>query len=351
MTISPGRTLKLFLVDGVSNGLLTAEIMNWTGHVITGPRSRLSELIQRPESRRTGVYFLVGPDSGAGIGTQVYIGETDDVAQRLTTHNRPEDKGGRDFWEKVCVVTSKDANLTKGHIKYLESRLLRIAQQGKRCVLLNGTDPGYDNLPEADRSDMEFFLEQIRTLLPVLGFDFLRETPQSSAPDRAVPALPVGLPVAASQQSAIPNLHSSTSPVFVCDVKRHDISARGQEINGEFVVFKGSRTRSEWEGVDGTYTELFRELARSGVLAPTADGRHREFTRDYAFSSPSAAAAVVSGRSANGRIQWQTEAGGQTYGGWQEARVNAMLAELDSALPKVGDSATPLEVGSQSVAP
>jgi hypothetical protein len=85
-------------------------------------------------------------------------------SQRTTV---PKIKGGKDFWEKVCVVTSKDANLTKGHIKYLESRLINIAQQGGRCELLNGTDPGYDNLPEADRSDMAFFLAQIQNLLPV----------------------------------------------------------------------------------------------------------------------------------------------------------------------------------------
>lgn len=310
---SNGRTLKLFLVDGVPNGLLTAEIMNWTGHVITGPRSRLGELVQRPETGRTGVYFLVGPERGPGIGTQVYIGETDDVTQRLTTHNRPEEKGGKDFWEKVCMVTSKDANLTKGHIKYLESRLITIAKLAGRCELLNGTDPGYDNLPEADRSDMEFFLEQIQTLLPVLGFDFLRETPKVIVSD---PLRQVINPMPAIEE---------TSPLFVGDVPRHGITAKGQEINGEFVVLKGSKTRSAWESTTGSYINLFNELVRTGVLAPTADGRHREFSRDYAFSSPSAAAAIVAGRPANGRVHWIDEKTGLTYGAWQEARVNQAL--------------------------
>ena len=50
--MTKGRTLKVFLVDGAPNGLLTAEIMNWTGHVITGPRTRLAELVQRPEIKR-----------------------------------------------------------------------------------------------------------------------------------------------------------------------------------------------------------------------------------------------------------------------------------------------------------
>jgi hypothetical protein len=316
MSSNNGRTLKLFLVDGAPNGLLTAEIMNWTGHVITGPRSRLDELIQRPESKRTGVYFLVGPDRGPGIGTQVYIGETDDVTQRLSAHNRAEAKGGKDFWEKVCVVTSKDANLTKGHIKYLESRLIRIAQQAGRCELLNNTDPGYDNLPEADRSDMQFFLSQIQTLLPVLGYEFLRESPKLSL---------ITVQDSSTTAAVTANGMEVHSPIFVGDVRKHGITAKGQEINGEFVVFRGSKARLDWEGVDGTYTNLFRELVRTNVIVQTADGLHREFSKDYAFSSPSAAAAVVAGRSANGRTHWIDSATGQTYGTWQEARVNRVL--------------------------
>jgi hypothetical protein len=318
--MNKGRTLKVFLVDGAPNGLLTAEIMNWTGHVITGPRSRLPELIQRPEAQRTAVYFLVGPDQGAGIGTQVYIGETDDAARRLATHNKPEDKGGRDFWERVCVVTSKDANLTKGHIKYLESRLITVAKAAGRCELVNGTDPEYSGLPEADRSDMEFFLEQIQTLLPVLGYDFLRARPQ--APEQSKSAV--------AQPAASPNI----SPIFVGDVKKYGITARAQEIDGEFVVYKGSKARREWEGVDISYTKLFHELVRNGVLQPTADGLLNEFTRDYAFASPSAAAAVVAGRAANGRTHWLVQDSGATYGHWAEEQVSRAAAAAPANSPE-----------------
>lgn len=302
--MTKGRTLKVFLVDGAPNGLLTAEIMNWTGHVITGPRTRLAELVQRPEIKRTAVYFLVGPESGTGLGTQVYIGETDDAKARLALHNRPEDKGGKDFWERVCVVTSKDANLTKGHIKYLESRLITKAKEAGRCELVNGTDPEYDGLPEADRSDMEFFLEQIQTLLPVLGFDFMRSQPKPAA----VAPVEGGAAVV-------------VSPVFTGNVPKHGITARGQEIDGEFVVFKGSRVRRHWEGVESSYTKLFNDLTLKGVLKPTADDKHNEFTQDYAFASVSAAAAVVSGRTANGRMHWLVEGTGQTYGQWAAEQV------------------------------
>ena len=301
--MSKGRTLKIFLVDGTPNGLLTAEVMNWTGHVITGPRTRLPELLQRPEINRTAVYFLVGPESGTGLGTQVYIGETDDAKARLVGHNRPEDKGGKDFWERVCVVTSKDANRTKGHIKYLGSRLITRAKQAGRCELMNGTDPEYDGLPEADRSDMEFFLEQIQTLLPVLGFDFLRVTPPRVVATPGTTDAPV------------------VSPIFAGDLPRFGITARGQERDGEFVVLKGSRTRLKWEGVASGYDKLFNDLVAKGVLAPTADGQHNEFTQDYAFSSVSAAAAVVSGRTANGRVHWVIEGTEQSYGQWAAEQV------------------------------
>lgn len=308
--MSKGRTLKVFLVDGAPNGLLTAEIMNWTGHVITGPRTRLAELVQRPEIKRTAVYFLVGPDSGTGIGTQVYIGETDDAKARLAWHNRPEDKGGKDFWERVCVVTSKDANLTKGHVKYLESRLITLAKQAGRCDLLNGTQPDYASLPEADRSDMEFFLDQIQTLLPVLGFEFMR------AGAKPLPMTPV---VQAGGEPAA----AAVSPVFTGNVAKHGITARGREIDGEFVVFQGSLARRQWEGVESSYTKLFNDLAKKGVLAPTADGQHNTFTQDYAFTSVSAAAAVVSGRNANGRIHWLVEGTDTTYGQWAAEQVAA----------------------------
>lgn len=311
--MSKGRTLKIFLVDGTPNGLLTAEVMNWTGHVITGPRTRLPDLLQRPEINRTAVYFLVGPESGTGLGTQVYIGETDDAKARLAMHNRPEDKGGKDFWERVCVVTSKDANLTKGHIKYLESRLITRAKQAGRCELTNGTDPGYDGLPEADRSDMEFFLEQIQTLLPVLGFDFLRVTPLRPEPT----------------QPAAPGEVLPVSPVFRADVARFGISARGQERDGEFVVLKGSLARRQWEGGPTGYDKLFNDLVARGVLVPTSDGQHNEFTQDYAFSSVSAAAAVVSGRTSNGRTHWVIEGTEKSYGQWSAEQV--ATAQLSSS--------------------
>src|ERR1700734_293280 len=114
-----GKTIKLFLVDGIPNGILTAEIMNWTGHVMFAPRSRIADFVKRDEVKRTGVYLLFGDDPDNSNQTLVYVGEGDSVFSRLGTHRNDEDK---DFWDNVCVITSKDPNLTKAHVRYLESR-------------------------------------------------------------------------------------------------------------------------------------------------------------------------------------------------------------------------------------
>lgn len=50
-----GKTIRIYLVDGEPTGILTAEIINWTGKVLVAPRSQLADLAKRPEVKRTGV--------------------------------------------------------------------------------------------------------------------------------------------------------------------------------------------------------------------------------------------------------------------------------------------------------
>lgn len=85
--MSIGKSVRLFLADGTPGGLLTAEIMNWTGHVVAAPRSDLGALLKRPEASRTGLYILLGDDPDSMGGSLAYIGEGDDVSKRLYQHH------------------------------------------------------------------------------------------------------------------------------------------------------------------------------------------------------------------------------------------------------------------------
>jgi hypothetical protein len=303
MSMTPGKSVKLFLVDGTVGGLRTAEIMNWTGHIIAAQRSDLGELLQREEAGRTGVYILLGDD-------QAYIGEAEAIRERLRMHSRAEKDGGKDFWTAAVIITSKDANLTKAHARYLEARLITIAKQVGRMPLTNATNPDPISLPEADVSDMEYFISQAQILLPVLGVNLLRgQVPPA-------PAQP-GSPVTADQDL----------PVFELRIPGGG-RARAQEIDGEFTVLAGSQARAKWASgklkrPSHGRQELRESLIANQVLVP--DGDWMVFTQNKVFSSPSAAAAViVATETHNGRQAWKAEGSAVTYGDWQNEQVDAL---------------------------
>jgi Domain of unknown function (DUF4357) len=300
--MSPGKTVRMFLVDGTPGGLLTAEIGNWTGHVVAAPRSDLGALLNRSECGRTGVYILTGDNPDNPDELMAYIGEGDDVGRRLVDHARAEDQGGKDFWDRAVVLTSKDANLTKAHARYLESRFISLALKAGRAQLASATAPQPNLLPEADQSDMETFLAEAIILLPVLGINILR--------------VPGGVKESISEQEEV---GAAMRPAtFQLYFRRDDVLATAKEIDGEFTVLEGSLARLDWSGVDDGYRRLREKLEREGTLVPTDSGTAMRFVYDQAFRSPSAAAAVVAGRSANGRVEWKVAGTAISYGTWQE---------------------------------
>ncbi|OZC33055.1 GIY-YIG nuclease family protein [Gordonia polyisoprenivorans] len=311
--MSAGKSVRLFLADGTPGGLLTAEIMNWTGHVAAAPRSDLAALLKRPEATRTGIYILLGDDPDSLGGQMAYIGEGDDVSKRLYHHARPEGQNGKDFWDRAIVLTSKDANLTKAHARYLESRFITLAIRASRARLTNGTAPEPIVLPEADVSDMEYFIEQAKIVLPVLGVNIFR-SPRTSV-------------VAASASSGGGR---TDSLLFEMTITKWGITATAQEVDGEFTVFEGSQARSAWMGAAGhNYVGLRTKLENDGTLVPSPVGDMMVFNRDHPFSSPSAAAAVVAGRNANGRLEWKVQGTRTTYGEWEsEGLEEAMSQEV-----------------------
>jgi hypothetical protein len=306
MSAAQGRTVRLFLVDGSPTGLITAEIMNWTGHVLVGPRSRIGEVVQREETGRTGVYFLIGDDPAMPSKSLVYIGESDNVGKRIGQHNKDETK---DYWTRLCLVTSKDQNLTKAHVRYLESRLIAIARAADRANVANGTAPDYGYLPESDIADMEFFLNQIGIVLPVLGFDFLRQKPKASP----------------SAEPATSQASSSSKPLaelleLTLSSKKFGIEAKAVEVDGEIVVRQGSTALASGESRMNQYGHLREQLIAEGKLVPHDDPSLLVFTEDVAFNSPSAASATLYDRNDNGRRSWRVAATGQTLADWQDAQ-------------------------------
>lgn len=271
----PSATIKIFLVHGDAKRLRTAELSNWTGKAVAGPRSEFDSLIAREESQNSGVYLLTGQDPDTGK-TAVYIGEAESVRDRLKSHLE------KDFWNHVVFITSKDENLTKAHIRYLEGRLIDQAREVGRSVVTNGQSSGA-RLPESDREDMEIFLEKIHQLLPVLGVEILVPTISATDGERK-------------------------RDLLTCETK--GVRANAYLTPNGFVVLKGSQavlterpSAQKWPWALNMRQKLKDEKAL------VVEGDHLVFTRDVEFSSPSAGGAVVHGGHVNGLIVWKNEHG------------------------------------------
>lgn len=276
MSLHVSATIRLFLPYGDAKRLRIGEVSNWTGKALAAPRTELGDLLAREEAENTGVYFLFGsnPETGEALA---YIGEAEVIRDRLKQHK------ARDFWNSVVIFVSKDENLTKAHIRYLENRILQEARQVGRYRLenSNATNP---RLPESDREDMEVYLLRIKQVLPVLGSDLLT-------------------PVAGSTGSAKPQ------KTLVC--KNKGAVAHGRRTEGGFVVYSNSTAvveeRPSAAAQHPFVVVLRKKLVEEGALVENSG--FLLFTRDTEFDSPSAAAAVIHGGGANGLTAWKDEGG------------------------------------------
>lgn len=281
MTARNGFSVRIFIPTGEPEGLRVVEKSNWTGQGLVFPRAQYAEVRQRPELKRTGVYVLWGP-SESGQLPRVYVGEGDGVLSRLDQHAKQ-----KDFWTHAVVFTSKDQNLNKAHVQYLEARLVALAAEAKRAELDNGNVPQLPTLSEADAADAEGFLADLLLCLPVVGVNFF-EKPKTDVPKAQVLIL-----------------------------KAKGIEARGVDSAEGFVVRSGSQAvKGEAPSILPHLRELRQSLLDQGVLVDA--GEVYRLTQDYTFNSPSTAAGVLLGRSSNGRVEWR-DAKGRTLREIQEA--------------------------------
>ncbi|MBA7481475.1 hypothetical protein ES707_16949 [subsurface metagenome] len=263
-------TIKVYLIKGNPESLRTAEISNWTGKAISAPRTELKEFLKRKELHRPGVYILAGTDPESN-NPVIYIGEADSVADRIKGH------AGKDYWVNAIVFASKDDNLTKAHIKYLEGKLIEKATEAGRVQLMNSMSSGA-SLSESDIAEMDVFLSNMYLLLPVLGVNYFRTSEERMAEEKEI---------------------------FYCKIK--GLTATGKRSLSGFVVFKGSEAVLDHRPSAKTIRNIRERLIISGVLI--REGNHLSFTKDMEFGSPSTASGVVRGGNTNGLIQWRNAEG------------------------------------------
>jgi hypothetical protein len=278
-----GRKLTIYLSDGEPSGIRHVEIANWSGQAIASPRSRLNELKVWTEAQRPGVYFLLEKQT-AEMGDHAYIGESENVVKRISQQDK-----NQDFWNKVIIFTSKDEKLTKGHIKYLESRLTSISIAADRYKIENGYTPTKSILPHADKDAMEEFIHNLRIVLGTLGHRVLDpvKVVKQQIPDVTLK----------------PNLSEFTFSFSI-----RGLHATGQQADDGFVLFKGSDISGKTsKSMPGNTLAIREKWIADGTLQPK--GENYRLTKDSILSSSSYAAVIVAGTSRSGPQSWIDEQG------------------------------------------
>ena len=206
----------------------------------------------------------------------IYIGEAESIKERIKHHL------SKDFWNHVSFFVTKDENLTKAHVKYLEGRLIDIARSTERTTVMNSQGSGA-RLPESDREEMEVFLEKMQQVLPVLGVD-------------------------AFVQRGSEKEEQEKDDILFCKIK--GLTAKGYLTPNGMVVLQGSQAVLEVRDSSSKYPSVLvqrNKLIKEGVLAE--QGVAFVFSKDVEFSSPGAAAATIHGGSTNGLTSWVSSGG------------------------------------------
>lgn len=267
-----GKVLRMFFTNDDMNGLSTFEFSNYTVQGTMFSRANLNEFKQRNESNKPGVYLIFNEDMSDEEGL-LYIGEGDPVLPRLLSHNAK-----KDFWTQAIVFTSKDENLTKTQIQYLEAMLIKTAIDCKRIKLDNVQESTIPTLSESGLCEVELFLQVILDMLHALRINFFESLSTNVA---------------------------LTDTDIVYEMKVKKALAKMTIKNGKYILLKGSTLSSKSSAKSKTTINKMRQKLKD-------DGFIGDYTSDLwialdniEFSSASYAADAVAGYNLNGLEAWK----------------------------------------------
>ncbi|MCF8274937.1 MAG: GIY-YIG nuclease family protein [Flavobacteriaceae bacterium] len=266
------QTIQIFLPDGSPTSIREAEITSRLVKAILFPRNKMQEVSQRDVVHYTGVYFLFG-NSEDGTKPMVYIGEGEDCFKRIQSHNRI-----KDFWTHCIIIASKTNDYNKADSKFLEHYCMGKTKEIGRYILDNDTGSNRQSISESREHDLLDHFDTAKILLATLGYPIFEEKRKAK----------------------------SSKELLYCTGK--DASAVGELTDDGFLVYKDGKSNiEETRGMNKWIGILRKKLLEEGIL--TQENNVYVFQQDYIFNSPSAAAATVLARSANGWTSWKDKNG------------------------------------------
>lgn len=264
------KTIQMLIFEGNPNKMIMCESSNSNVRVYKISRNELREFEKRDDAKNTGIYFLFGKDNNNN--TTIYIGEAENILSRLKQHI-----SDKNYWNDAVAIISNNNFLNKAHIKYLENEFYSLAYEATRAVIINRTIPTRSSISEYDEATLEGFINDTKLLVNTLGykvFDLINED------------------------------SSNNFPLFYIKAAR-GACGTGKMVSDGFAVLKGSVIASS---VTKSYPSGSNKKRQYLIDNNIVDSDFM-FVKDYVFNSPSSAAEIVMGRSANGLTEWKTEDG------------------------------------------
>ena len=263
-----GKTVTTYLVDGDPQGTRYAFISNKICQMFVVPRSNLNYLDKQKKLHKPAFYILIGEDEMAK--PQAYIGETENFRERVKDHDQK-----KTFWQKALIFVSKDADMTKTDVQYLEYLAVQQAKNINRYGLQeNKQTPKEPNLPEYQKDAMDEFFEDIKFLISFIGISIF-ET-------------------------------ASVNQLPVFHFKRRGANARGVYDGNGFTVLRESVLSKD--AVSSCHAIARRDMIIKDY-SQINDNGNPVLTSDISFSSPSTAAGICGGCSSNGWVEWKNDKG------------------------------------------
>ena len=272
-----GKSIELFLANGTADSLIIAELSNWDGKAIKIPRIEVISC-KRKDIQGAGVYFLFCKNKDDDDA--VYIGESENVYERLSQHIRDYNAEKEDYyWTTAVAFFGK--NLNKALIRYLEDRFVSIARSTNRYTILTKNTYSKTVMKESQIAAMEEFIDNVKILINALGYKVLepktdiQRTAECSSDDKLL-YLNVG-----------------------------NTNAKGVITSEGFVLLAGSDIKEKVaeKSVSKGVLELRNKYFEAGKI------KDFKTTEDLIISSSSYAASFVLGNSVSGPQIWKNKDG------------------------------------------
>lgn len=285
-----GKTIKLYIAGEEQKFLKSAELSNWSGKAFIGGRKNVPVIQKMEELSSPGIYFLISKDFG---NTQItlYVGEADEVNSRLRNHI-----SGKDWWDTFVCFISKDDNLTKAHVRYLEKRFYQIAKENTTAFnLQNSSEPPGSKLPQSDIDYLEEYLKNMIFVLQNLGLLDFAKTSDSNNTDT-----------------------NNSSEIFYINLTSERKDNKGNQLTGKLSITQDGYKLLKGSFIEKTerqsfhthcYYPLRKKIEESNLLGDSEFEGVYILKEDVDFNSPSAAASVVKNRATNGPKEWKTSSG------------------------------------------